>query len=239
MQIIHKDKIENIPFWKRSLEDITIDWSKNGYYIPPIHAFLYYMTGDIFLSTAIAMKIYPANYFYWFGENYEYFSNRRYNWIKQFVRLTDTGYLASFIYILYPQFLPIAYNVHFVITTGYWLGKISFNMNHIDLLDLPDLNRSFELTWSNFNHGLPLVLLTYRLITSDICYEQFTLEHLKWSYYWMYTWLFVIYLPWRLTTGDCVYGILSYETPLKKKILFITLIHGLVILGNSIGWLLR
>lgn len=237
MQLIHKDKIEN-PIRERSLGEIIENWCKNGYYIPLIHVAIYTMTYDIFFSTAISMKLYPTNYFYWFGEHYTYFSNNRYNWIKQFVRFTDTGYLASFIYIIYPEFLPIAYNVHFVITSGYWLGKIFFDMDHIDLLDLPDLNRSFELTWSNFNHGLPFVLLTYRLVMNDICYEYFTLEHLKWSYYWMYTWLLGIYLPWRLITGDCVYGILSYETPWKKKIFWFIFIHCLVLLGNYIGWLL-
>ena len=71
---------------------------KNGYYIPAIHAALYYVTGDAVISTAVAMKMYPANYFYWFGEQYDFRIPKRYNWIKQFTRFTDTGHFVSFLY---------------------------------------------------------------------------------------------------------------------------------------------
>jgi hypothetical protein len=207
---------------------------KNGYYIPPIHACLYAITGDAFLSTTIAMKIYPANYFYWFGEYYDFNIPKKYNWVKQFVRFTDTGYLASILYIVRPEFLPITYNVHFVITFGYWLGKLSFNLQH-NLLELPDLNKTFELTWAGFNHGLSFAILNYRMLTDDMCYEYFTFQDMKWSYYWMYIWFFAIYLPWRFTTGDCVYSIFATETSWKKKGLFLGIMHIMVALGNSIG----
>lgn len=211
---------------------------KNGYYIPPIHAALYYITGDAFVSTSLAMKIYPANYFYWFGEYYDFRIPKSYNWAKQFVRFTDTGYLASYIYILYPDFLPVAYNVHFLITFGYWIGKLTCRMD-MDLKPIEGLNKNFEKAWSDLNHGIHLILLTDKIISSDMCSEHFTLEHLKWSYYWMYTWFFTIYLPWRLTTGDCVYGIFSSDTPWSKKIAFVAIMNGLLALGNAIGYLLR
>jgi len=215
------------------------NWIKNGYYIPPLHAVLYYITGSAFTSSAIAMKIYPANYFYWFGQYYDFQIPKKYNWIKQFVRFTDTGYLASYIYLYDPAFFPIAYNVHYTITMGYWIGKIGFDMQNIDLLDFPDLNRKFELTWTSFNHGLILALLTYETMSSNMCYGQFSWSDLQWSYYWMYAWFFAIYLPWRFTTGDCVYGILSNDVSLQTKIAFILVIHGVMGLGNITGYLIR
>ena len=212
---------------------------KNGYYIPAVHAAFYYITGDAVVSTTAAMKMYPANYYYWFGEYYDFRIPKSYNWIKQFVRFTDTGYLASFIYIVYPDFFPINYNIQYVITFGYWIGKMSELSPHIDLVDDPELNRTFELSWSNVNHGIHLVLLTYRMVTEDVCYDHFTIQHLKWSYYWVYIWFFTIYLPWRIITGDCVYGVLSSDTPISKKIGFIILMHVIVAIGNTTGYLLR
>lgn len=213
------------------------NYMKNGYYIPAVHVAFYYITGDAVVSTTAAMKMYPANYFYWFGEYYDFRIPKSYNWVKQFVRFTDTGYLASVIYIVNPDFLPIAFNVHFLITFGYWIGKQTCKMD-MDLKPLPGLNKVFEIAWSDVNHGIHLMFLTYRIITSDICTEHFTLEHLKWSYYWMYTWFFAIYLPWRITTGDCVYGIFSSDTPISKKIIFVGMMHGLIALGNTTGYLL-
>jgi hypothetical protein len=211
---------------------------KNGYYIPTIHASLYYMTGDAFVSTSLAMKLYPANYFYWFGEYYDFRIPKKYNWVKQFVRFTDTGYMASYIYILYPDFLPVTYNVHFLITFGYWFGKQTCKMD-MDLYPISGLNKNFVIAWSDVNHGIHWVLLTYKIISSDMCSEHFTLEHLKWSYYWLYAWFFAIYLPWRIMTGDCVYEIFASDTPWSKKIAFVGIMHLLIALGNTTGYLLR
>lgn len=220
-----------------SSSDTAQTYLKNGYYIPVIHVGLYYVTGDAFVSTSVAMKIYPANYFYWFGEYYDFRIPKRYNWVKQFVRFTDTGYLASYIYIIYPEFFPIAYNVQYIITFGYWIGKIICGLE-MAFKPLPGLNKQFEIAWSNINHGIHLLLLTYKMLTDDVCYDHFTMQHLKWSYYWMYIWFFAIYLPWRITTGDCVYGIFSSDTPISKKIIFVCLMHGLIALGNTTGYLL-
>lgn len=211
---------------------------KNGYYIPVVHVAFYYITGDAVISTTAAMKLYPANYYYWFGEHYDFQIPKSYNWVKQFVRFTDTGYLASFIYIINPDFFPITYNIQYIITFGYWIGKLNYTMD-MDLKPIEGLNKNFEIAWSNVNHGIHLALLTYRMVSADICYyDHFTLEHLKWSYYWMYTWFFVIYLPWRITTGDCVYGIFSSDTPWSKKIIFVCLMHVIIALGNATGYLL-
>jgi hypothetical protein len=76
------------------------------------------------------------------------------------------------------------------------------------------------------------------LILKDVCYDYFTWEDLKWSYYWLYIWFFCVYFTWRFATGDCVYRILAYETPMKKKLVFIFMINGILFLGNTTGYLL-
>jgi hypothetical protein len=109
----------------------------------------------------------------------------------------------------------------------------------MDLYPISGLNKNFVIAWSDVNHGIHWVLLTYKIISSDMCSEHFTLEHLKWSYYWLYAWFFAIYLPWRIMTGDCVYGIFASDTPWSKKIAFVGIMHLLIALGNTTGYLLR
>ena len=221
----------------RRIETRILYCIQNGFYIPFLNVFLYLMTNNAFLSSAVALKLYSTNYYYWFGEHYDYMP-KKLNWIKQFVRFTDSGHIASFIYVLYPDFLPIAYNIHFTITFGYWLGKLSFDSMDKDVIFLPELHSPFQKLWSAMNHSVPLLLLTHKLIIKDVCYHYFTWEDLKWSYYWLYVWFFCVYLTWRIATGDCVYRVLAYETPMKKKLVFIFLINGILFLGNTTGYLL-
>jgi hypothetical protein len=208
---------------------------KNGYYIPLLHAGLYMITDDHFLSTIIAMKAYPANYFYWFCDHYSYLSNH--NWVKQFIRYTDTGHIVSFLYYFYPEYLPLAFNVHYVITVAYWVGRIFIKMEDSDKLVISEIDPVFEETWSAMVHGVPLVLLTHRIINQTEC-VPFDYYSLKLTYGWNYSWLFGVYIPWRLYTGDCVYNILSHKSPWKKIVGFFAFIHFLVLTGNITGYLL-
>jgi len=221
----------------RPIENIILYYIQNGFYIPFIHLLLYFVTNNMFLSTAIALKLYPANYYYWFEEHYHYMP-RKLNWIKQFVRFTDSGHIASFIYLIYPHFFPIAYNVHFTITVGYWLGKLSMYHADKDIIFLPELNNTFQTLWSGMIHSIPLSLFIYHLVNKNECYNYFTWEDLKWSYCWLYIWFFCIYLSWRLATGDCVYYILDNDVPMKKKVLAIVFINGIMCIGNMSGYLL-
>jgi hypothetical protein len=211
---------------------------QNGYYIPFLHAGLYIITNDIYLSSIIALKIYPLNYFYWFSDQYSYLPNKRYNWIKQFIRFTDTGHLVSFLYYFYPQILPIAFNVHFIITFGYWGGRIAFKMKDSDQLQIPTFDHNFEEMWVALVHGLPIVLLSNRILHHDICIV-YSIEDLKFSYLWLYSWFIGIYLPWRIYTKDYVYNVLLDFTDYKKMGVFILFIHIIILLGHMTGLLLN
>ena len=215
---------------------------RNGLYIPLIHFFMYYITNNLFLSTIIAFKMYPANYYYWFSSFYKY-ENLPQNlyFIKQFVRFTDSGHIASFIYLFCPKFYPIAYNIHFVITLGYWSGKLFFNM-----IDEDDIFTSFNITlfenmWSYSIHIFPLILFIRELwINPTICNNDFfNMSDLCYSYLWLYTWFFCIYIPWRLITHDYVYTILSPDTPIKNTFYFILFMNFIFYIANISGYVLH
>lgn len=210
---------------------------KNGFYIPILHAVLYYATKDWFLSSIIAIKLYPANYFCQFAHYYNYRNiSPQYNFVKQFIRFTDTGHIISFVYYFYPRALPIAHNVHFIITVGYWSGKWVLNVKDADEIKRDDIIDWFTSGWTYFTHVAPYMLIVQELRSKDNPI-YFTSTDLYLTFAWIYGWLFFIYLPWRFITGDPVYSVLSDETPIKTKLVFILLIHGIVFLSNGFGLL--
>lgn len=238
----------------------AIKFIKNGAWIPSLHVFIFYLCiknqpkfsmienennichdthvspvrKSFFFSTIIILKIYTVNYYFWFG----HLLHQKYYWIKHFVRFTDTGHIISLIYVFYPEILPIAFNTHFVITFGYWLGKMLLSLNDVDVLNNEEIIKWATNCWSYSTHGLPLILFTNEIL-QKIKYKEekihFSFDSLFYSYMWIYAWLICIYFPWRFFTKDPIYLVLSDDSPLKNKIIFIAFIHFLYILSNSLG----
>jgi len=182
--------------------------------------------------------MYPANYFYMFQSLYQY--NNLPKWtgvLKQFIRFTDSGHLASFIYFFNPAFFPIAFNIHGVITIGYWGGILLFNLKDQDDRNTPEIFKNFENIWCYSNHLSPLLLFIRELwIQPELCsMNLFTIHDLHNSYLWLYSWFLFIYMPWRMITGDCIYSILSLETPMSHIAGFVLFIHILFIFFNMSG----
>lgn len=100
-------------------------------------SYLYYK--NLFLSTINCLKLYPVNYFFWFNNNYYKYNNvpTYLNWIKQFIRFIDSSHIINFIYYFNPNFGSIRFNIHFIITTGYWMGRLFFNMKECDCVNNP------------------------------------------------------------------------------------------------------
>jgi len=207
---------------------------KNGFHIPLLFPFFYFATGDSFLSTIITLKLFPLNYYYWFEDQYNHLP-RGYNWIKQTIRFTDTGHIVSFMAWLNPQYLPVAFTTHFVITFGYWFGKLYFGMNDCDDRTIPDLEPVFEMIWTSANHGLPLLLFSNKIIISQEP-VPFTFVELQNSYAWLHTWFLCAYIPWRLFTGDIVYNVLDYRRNTTKTLWFVGYIHFLIFMGHMFGF---
>ena len=161
--------------------------------------------------------------------------------MKQFTRFTDSGHLASLIYYFYPAFFPVAFNIHGLITIGYWGGIYFFNMKDQDDRNSSEIIKSFENMWIYSNHLSPLILFIRELwIQPELCsMDLFTIHDFYNSYYWLYCWFVFIYIPWRMITGDCIYSILSHETPIHKLSLFILFIHCIFIFLNMTGYTLH
>lgn len=233
------NRMFNISIIVNNLHSIFI---MNGLYIPILYVGLYIITHDIFLSTTISLKMYTTNYFYWFGSQYKYLPEE-YGWVKQFTRFTDTGFFASMIYYVYPEFFPIAYNVHFVITFGYWIGKLLFSMNESEEIHDSVIIKSVEQIVSALNHSLHLVMLSYIASNYSVLHEchhsLFTLQDVKYTFYWAYGWFIYIYIPWRMCTNDCVYTVLHINSPIQQQLGFIGVIHILILIGNMTGYVLQ
>jgi hypothetical protein len=203
---------------------------KNALYLPSLFFAIYFFCRDFFVASAIVLKWYSANYFYWFNDTYRYKNiPTRFNWIKQFVRFTDTGHIVSLLYIFDDKkWFQIAFTVHFTISLGYWVGKMLFQMRDCDSIKDNEIIKPLEHCFCYLNHSLPFIILYGR-----IHYYQFQFCKLFYSFLWLYGWFFLIYLPWRLLTQDPVYDFLK-DCWNQKSLVFIFLIHVMIALGNFI-----
>ena len=218
---------------------------KNGYYIPFLYLFLLYIFRDMFHVTLFIIKLHSVNHFYWFGELYNYRNiPKQFNFVKQFVRMTDTGHLVSLLYMIDPSFLPLAHNVHFFITAGFWTGKylgsqdqdMISNRDMISISNKEDQNMIlYDNTISCISHGVPYILFLRELWITDQCHV-FDLHTLWISYQWNYIWLFMVYLPWRIYTGDVIYTILDMKEGIKKPLKFFCFLHVVTLVSNIIGY---
>lgn len=214
---------------------------KNGFYIHLLQACLYYTTQNIYISSIVAIKMYSVNYFYWYGNQFTFMPNPRHNWIKQFTRLTDTGHFASFLPLFFPSILPVSHNVHFIIMSGYWIGKCAFNLKDADKLNFPDILDWHTDLCTYIHHSVPYLLIHYLFSQqhADIsinCDYEYNTDTLKYTFAWLYGWLFCIYIPWRVYTGDPIYSILdAKQTPKKYICGFIVAVHALALLSNKVG----
>jgi hypothetical protein len=218
---------------------------KNGYYIHFLHLFMYYLTDNIYVSSIISIKLYSVNYFYWYGYCYSYLQNKKYNWIKQFIRFTDTGHIASVLAYFYPRLIPLCQNVHFIIMFGYWCGKLAFDMKDADRIcnaDVSDIVEWHMDICTYIHHTIPYMLMILLMLGESKsrevnCEYEYNNTNLRHTYIWLYTWFIFIYMPWRIYTGDTVYSILDFnQTPKHISLYFIGFIHFLVFLSNTVGY---
>ena len=211
---------------------------KNGLYIPFLFIFHYLYYKNLFLSTIICLKLYPANYFFWFNNQYKYNNvPMSLNWVKQFIRFTDSGHIINFIYYFNPNYGPIGFNIHFIITCGYWLGRLLFNMKDCDSLNDKIIIKEVEYFFCYCNHSVSLLLFLYEIYKSKNIF-LFNMKSLYYSYVWGYGWFIFVYMPWRNITHDYVYDILHPNVSLKTKCMFITILTVFIYISNSIGYYL-
>jgi hypothetical protein len=183
--------------------------------------------------------MFPANYMSWYSHKFDYgFADRRCNQIKQVVRFTDTGYLASILAMQSPDYAPLAFNIHFAITFGYWIAKGVLGLDDVDHTNGPEYDIRYEMLWGALIHGAPLAILLQKIIATsnfDTCPYYFSPQTLQISYVWLWVWGICVYTPWRIRTGDPVYSFMDTKTSVVFKIGGIVLVHGLLAISNVLG----
>ena len=157
------------------------------------------------------------------------------------------------IYYFKPDTLPIAFNIIFSITLGYWIMKLinHDNVNDLDKIDLGSIKHKkiiefFIEFWTNFNHCIPFLMFLLLTIyshkrnaydTDCIINENiFNTNTLMYSFLWIYSWVIFILIPWVYITNDVVYPIFSHKNPLYKKILLIIIMKLSIFISNIIGF---
>lgn len=208
-----------------NIYDIII---KNGVYI--MFGCMYYSFYDIKLALYVYLKTFSANYYYHF--NYLYPQPNLYKW-KHFIRLTDTGHYANFLFYFYPSTLPICHNIHFIICFGYYITKIFFGLKNKDDKDYPSIINGLQVLHCEINHLVPYLVLLYNNVCNLHDFNNYTLMY---SYLWIYCWLILIYVPWRYYTGDSVYSILDNSVSWKIKTTIFSLFNGIIYIANQIGY---
>uniref|UniRef100_A0A6C0HI77 Uncharacterized protein n=1 Tax=viral metagenome TaxID=1070528 RepID=A0A6C0HI77_9ZZZZ len=220
-----------------SVNIINNIYIKNGCYIPFVYIGLWYFTKDFYLSTVVCFKLHTMNYFYRFEHHYKILPSP-YNFMKQFVRLTDSGIAASLIYYFYPAFFSVAHNIHFLISVGYWVGKLMFSMEETNEIHSPEIVKWYIKMCSDLLHIVPYALLVREIPTFDQCHNYFTYNDLTHSYNWMQYWFIYVYIPWRLITNDAMYTVISSKNSAMQIIMFGGIIHVILLIGHVFGKIL-
>ena len=202
---------------------------KNGGYLYiftlPFFYYQYYLLGFIFF-----LKTFPANYYHTFKNLYKYPNLYQF---KHFIRFTDTGHYAALLLYYNHNYIPISHNITFVITFMFWTAKYFFNMTD-DTINHPDIITIMHKIHSILNHSIYyLFSLYYCLNNKNVTFDN---NSLFYSYIWVFSWLFFIYIPWFYLTNDYVYSVLQPNNKYRIYILLFALY--MVYLSNEFGKLI-
>ena len=205
----------------------------NGLHLPFIFYIQYLLTNDFLLPTYLFLKIFSFNYYH----NFSYLYKKPYlaRW-RHLIRLTDTGHYANMLFYLFPEtFLSISHNILFVITIAYFYSTYFLGMKASDELESKYIIKQVQQIFSLINHSLPYIILLYYCAISKRKECPFNNYSLFYTYVWIYTWFLCIYIPWFALTKDPVYSIMSFDTPISKKIIIFLFVNLLAYISNRLG----
>lgn len=225
-------KTEARPSQIQTNRQLTIKYIyENGYYIPFLYPLFYLLLQNHLLTSTIVLKMLATNFYIHFGHHYEY---SKYCPVitKPFMRLTDTGYIATLIALYKPSFFPTAFNIHFLITTAFFFAVGVLGMEDTDKNYTSDIDGDFITRWSYCVHLIPFAIFCYMLTTKKYTFDE---KSFYYSVAWVLAWFLFIYGPFRALTGDCIYSILDYKE--DRGIQFAVVILAVVFLfaGNMFG----
>lgn len=208
---------------------------QNGHYIPFLYPIVYSFLQNHLLTSTILLKALAVNFFIHFGHLLSY-AHIAPPPLKAFVRFTDSGYIATFLTYFQPKLFPIAFNVHMFITIAFFTVVLCFSDSDVD--DIYDDAIDFQYTriWSYTIHGLFTLFFLYHLVNpKNKTTYTFNNETYFQTLTWMIIWFCLIYIPWRLLTGDPVYAVLGDDSSTITKIGVVCLVFVIFYITNSIG----
>lgn len=176
---------------------------KNGIFVPYIYfIILNILNNNYLLSTAISIRLFTINYFYWFAE----WSFR--GQLKQFVRFTDSQTVLCLLYYYLNKnklIEKITYNILLLVTFGFWIGKLSGidETSTAILIKYPFFQTEINNLYHYINHGLLFLLFS---IDKPIFYG-FTIDAINKTLLFILFYLMLIYIPWYVITNDTIYNI--------------------------------
>tara|TARA_B100001287_G_C22475827_1_gene431895 strand:+ start:85 stop:729 length:645 start_codon:yes stop_codon:yes gene_type:complete len=184
-----------------------------------------------FLASIFFLKFFSVNYYVRFAKLYPH--DKYYKW-KHLIRLTDTGHIVAALVYIDKRWIPIAYNITFVITFAYWIAVYMLGMKDED-----DIENKEVLTWmqnmhANINHGCYYIWTIYYISKKEIDYK-FDNSSLQITWSWVLGWYILIYLPWYKKTNDHVYSIMKTR---KDTIITMTMLAIILTLSNITGKIL-
>lgn len=175
----------------------------------------------------------------WFKINRDILVNMgligNYSYLSRFVNLTTVSsipVLFSSIYSIitgkYPpvEYMEVIWNQTFTITIGYWLIVFPCLLN----MDCP---KTYLL---DFYQHLPVLLLYTNALLNTEYTSIFTVNGLMYSVIYGYLYLFFIWYPYYLYTGDTIY--ISMRGSFLNKIGTIAKINIISIIGHILGRLM-
>lgn len=183
---------------------------------------------DPLFSLYMYLKLQPMSYYYSFSHLYPL---SIYKW-KHMIRLTDSGFLVNMLYYFYPNMLPLAFNIHFIITFGFWFAVFVVNLKDADIIEHESIVPFFHNMHTVLNHSISFIILFYNNLKNEFVFND---ESLYYSFAWVYGWFFFIYIPWRAVTGDVVYSFFDIKKSKIAPIIMFLCCHVLLYTSNQLG----
>lgn len=175
-----------------------------------------YVGLDCLTATAIAIRLYTINYFFWFSER------TILGQLRQSVRFTDsqTGLclLCWYYGTDHPIIGPLTYNILFLVTFGFWFAK-SLGIDETLNLQLPPyFQHEVSRLYHYINHGLLFTILNTTQPTQYTLRLPFynapkygenseTIVNVNNTLLFILFYIMLIYIPWYFFTGDKVYDV--------------------------------
>jgi len=176
-------------------------WIKNAQYVPYMYfIMLNVLSGDCLIATALAIRLFTINYFFWFQE-WSLFGQ-----IRQCVRFTDSQTVLCLSYWWSnrnPIVGQLAYNILALVTFGFWCAKLAGINETLVPTTYPFFQTEVSKLYHYINHGLLFLLLSVEHQPFNGGDGGGIGETLLFILFY----LMLVYIPWYFFTGDRIYDV--------------------------------